>query len=412
MREGIYQSIQELTGHGQSTVYHNRIKAIVLLSDSEWNDYGDPLAGWDGTSVATSLGYYEEERDPLKLSESGRSQWTAYHNFDEDTNVTKSDPRQNLAIYAKNHDIIVFPIAYFKKGVIIPTALDNRFQNLADTTGGVYYKADSGEALKGVFEDIGRRLRQEAGVNTSAVLNFTYVKLNNVNVSGADVFDYIYQEDQSTFIKKWNTSTEYNTTEDQTADWYDDLKLNFDIGTMYIGDSWIGNFTLRSKQVGIVEFLGYGSEISFNIGENITPPQISEYSQPIYYGHQETQTLVIEYYSVSDSFHNTYQINYSGEKPVVVKLYYKKEGGGITDPYHQFTVRTYTCTDGCTHITGEGFLSRRNLQKGNYTFKIESVAADALPGEMSILKILESDAPGVLQEITKYLGNLGKIQLR
>jgi len=40
MRSAIYKSIQEINLHKRS----NTVKAIVLLSDGDYNYYGDPLA--------------------------------------------------------------------------------------------------------------------------------------------------------------------------------------------------------------------------------------------------------------------------------------------------------------------------------------------------------------------------------
>lgn len=417
MRDGIYRSIQELTGHGNSTYRRGSIKAIVLLSDSDWNDYGDPLAGWDGSSVATSLGYFEEEKDPTSFPESGRSQWTAFHSFDNETNVDKSDPRQNLANYAKKNNIIVFPVAYFKKGVSIPTALDNRFQAFAAETGGVYYKADSGEALKAIFEDIGRRLRQEAGVNTTATLNFTQVKVNEVIYSGNQTFDYIYQNGSSTQIVKWNQSRPlenpiYNYTEDQTTDWITDLKLVFNIGTMYLGDNWRANFTLKSKKEGTVEFFGEGSEVTFNEGEDVTLPELFQYSQPIRFGDLPTQDLKVPDFGVDpDTLRVWYTINYTGDQPVHVKISYKKLGD-ITQSYRQFSAKTFTCGEGCQNIQGEAYLNKRGLTIGSYSIKIEAIAADTDGVDNYKVLILESDAPMGVNTTLQRITDLFRILLR
>jgi hypothetical protein len=386
MRLGLYEAIEDIMnyrkdeGGSQPNTRQPVLRAIVLLSDSDWNDYGDPIAGDDGSGVNEKLGYYWEEKDPCKFPESGRSQWTAFPSFDnEPGKALKTDPRQNLAVYAAENNIKIFPIAYFRRDQSVPRALDERFQILADTTGGTYYRADSGARLKEIFEEIGRKLRQEAGVNTTAMLNFSQVKLNNITVPGNQAFDYVYQENLSTIVKKWNTTDTiyYDPKFDQTADWNDDQKLNFDLGTMYLGDYWRCNFTLKAKDTGTVEFFGNGSEITFNNGsEIVTVPGLFQYTQPIRFGYEPTHYLNILNYMVDASLKNQYSINYTGGKTVHAKLSYKKNTS-IAEQWRQFATVNYQCTvGGCYDISDERILNKWILGAGNYDFKLEAWADD------------------------------------
>jgi hypothetical protein len=384
MRYGLYKSINELTcGPGaDSQCRAKAIKAIVLLADAEWNDYGDPSAGWDGTQVKTSLGYYEAEKSPTSFPESGVSQWTAFTNFDDDTNVAKEDTRQNLGIYAAQHDIYIFPVAYFQKGTNVPSSIDKVFTQLASTTGGTYYRADSGENLREIFEEIGRKLRNEAGVNTTASLNFSQVKLNNITVPGNQAFDYVYQDGLSTMEHKWNASADIIPEHyfNQTPDWEDDQMLNFDLGTMYLGDWWTARFTLIAKEAGTVEFFGNGSSIRFNEGEEITIPGLFEYSRPIRFGDVPTSELWIDSFSVDDNFNSAYKVVYTGEKVVHVKLSYRKIEEGIpyiTVPWKQYAAVNYQCVGGiCGSIQDEQKLNKWLLTPGTYQFRCEAWASD------------------------------------
>lgn len=391
MRHGLYLAIEDMMGYRRlagdtpsSEFRSNSVKAIVLLSDSDWNDYGDPIAGWDGADVNSKLGYTVSEKDPTRFPESGRSQWTAFESFYgspiNDTALAKQNINQNLAYYAQQNGIMIFPIAYFRRDQNVPTALNERFSIMAEMTGGTYYRADSGEKLKEIFEEIGRKLRQEAGVNTTATLNFSQVKLNNITVPGNQAFDYFYQINLSTVIAKWNATAyiEPPHTDNQTDDWNEDQKLNFDLGTMYLGDIWQGNFSLIAKETGTVEFFGNGSEIVFNEGsEVVTIPGAFEYSQPIRFGTIPTEYLYITHYDVDPALKATYSINYTGDKTVHVKLYYLKTGD-ITGKWIQYASLNYQCNGRtCGNILDENILNKWILAKGTYDFKIEAWAQDA-----------------------------------
>jgi hypothetical protein len=127
IRYGLFQSINMLNASNDP----GAVKAIVLLSDSDWTAYGDPLAGWDGNVVKVNQGYWPEEKAPEDFNQGGTGQWTAFHEFG-----AKSSSLQNMANYARASDVKIFTIAYFKKGSIIPTKLNSTLDTLATSTGG------------------------------------------------------------------------------------------------------------------------------------------------------------------------------------------------------------------------------------------------------------------------------------
>jgi hypothetical protein len=386
MRYGIYKSIQELNGHGDSPYRDGSIKAIILLADQDWDDFGDPTAGANNKSSAidTQHGYYLSEKSPYdgdNFPRGGLSAWTAYEAFDDDnTSISKSDQRQNLAYYAAENGIYIFTVAYFKKGTIIPPSLEDRLTYMAYTTGGDYYVADTGEGLGEIFNKIGERLRKEASVNTTATLNFTKVKVGTSEIlPGSEFFDYLPIDNVSTYIRRWNQSVDLNETRNDSLNWTDAHKLEFDIGTMYIGDHWSACFTLHTKEntTGLVQLIDEGSEIVFNGGQNITIPGAFPYVQPIRYGDQPTENLTItNFHVVNDTLNAIFDIDYTGDKTVHVKLYYQKLGD-ISSGWNQYATLNYQCNNHiCQSIHGENSLNKFTLGTGLFMFKIDAWASD------------------------------------
>lgn len=201
--------------------------------------------------------------------------------------------------------------------------------------------------------------------------------LNNITIPGNQAFDYVYWDGVSTHLRKWNSSdTIYDYTYNQSPDWQDDLKLNFDLGTMYLGDLWQGNFTLRAKQPGTVQFFGNGSAITFNENESVTIPELFQYTQPIHFGDIPTENLKITYFNVNSSFNSVFDITYSGNKTVHVKLYYQKLGD-ISGGWKQYVALNYQCDNhSCSSLHGERAISKWTLGTGEFMFKIEAWASD------------------------------------
>jgi len=381
LRYGLYTAINDMIGLEESEPRDGAIRAIVVLTDPEWNEWGDPSAGWDGTSVATANAV--TNKLPWALPESGVSAWVPFDEFGVgdpavwEYNVPVSDPRQNMANYAKEHDIIIYTIAYPKKDVNIDTARERIMRQMADSTGGMYFEARNGTSLEGIFETIGKDLREKAIVNTTAVLNFTNVKLNDITVPGNQTFDYIYREDISTVTHKWNITNdliEYGCRND-TLNWTTDQKLTFDLGTMYRGDLWRANFTLKAKDYGLVE-LFEGSYVSSEGNPDVIIPPSFLYGGPTIRGDEPTQSLEITYFNVSESLNAVYDIAYSGNKEVQARLYYRKSGD-ITGNWVQIGKATYRFEDGCLNIHDEKQLNKWMFGSDYYMFKIEAWAVDA-----------------------------------
>jgi hypothetical protein len=245
MRSAIYKSVNEINTHGRSTA----IKAIILLSDGDYNWYGDPLAR--GTGHADSSGYRADDYGDLD---------TDYMTFTGLGSGKFSE--QNMSVYAKNHGIKIYSIAF---GNTITSGGRTTLSILANATGGKYYVASATD-ITSVYTSIAGDLKDTAGVNATMVTDFQNINVTGVSLPGAQVYDYIYNSTASTKIGWQNGVT--NVT-NQTTDWISDNKLDFTIGTIKVGQQWNATFRLKVKKPGNVDLFGPGSSLIFNNGTEI-----------------------------------------------------------------------------------------------------------------------------------------------
>ena len=382
LRYGLYRAINEMIGLEGTPQRPDAIRAIVLLTDIEWNDWGDPTAGWDGTSVKTSQA--ETKKSPWELPEGGLSAWVPFYSFGRmvngnmtvDTNVAISDPRQNMVNYAKDHNIIIYPIAYPEKDNNIDTAHERVLRYIADSTGGQYFEARSGTELRTIFEQIGKDLRQRASINTTAVFNFTNVKIDGtLDVPGIEAFDYVYQEGESTKIQKWTGTDHLVEHRNDTVNWTNNQKLVFDLGTMYSGDRWVTNFTLRANMTGTVEL--FEDSYVYSDDDTIVVPQPIIQTGGITFGDVPTSDLNIDWFTVDSSMNAAYSISYTGEETVHTRLYYRKAtdsaGNPVTGSWKQFAARNYRLNS----IQDDAVVNKWMLGSGTYYFMLEAWAKDA-----------------------------------
>lgn len=286
MRYGLYKAINHLN---TTPADPGTIKAVILLADSEWSAYGDPIAGWDGTSVKTQQGYWESEKDPITMNQGGLSAWTAFSEF-----RTKDSPLQNMANYAIASGVKIYSIAYFKKGTRVPDSLEERLKILASSTGGKYFRADSAASLDSIYSIIAEELKRYAGVNTSMSMDFSSVSVyyNNMTTMypGSNVFSYVYEQGNSTAITSWmsrngtqelitdklpvppypanaipgpvNGNITYPYSLDQREQWAAN-RLDFYVGNISIKQTWQARFKLKALVPGAITLFGNSTSICF-----------------------------------------------------------------------------------------------------------------------------------------------------
>jgi hypothetical protein len=243
MRSAIYKSINEINLHKRS----NTVKGIILLSDGDYNWYGDPLA--QGTGYADSSGHRAEDYNLLD---------TSYMTFTVPTPNSGPFSNQNMSVYAKNNGIRIYSIAF---GSSITPSGKTTLSVLANATGGKFYTASATD-IEDVYKAIAGDLQDTAGVDTKMVADFKKVNVTGVDVNGYEVFDYVFHPTASTKIS-WQDGITTNVT-DQSDDWNADNKLNFTIGTMKVGQTWEATFRLKVKKSGSIDVFGPNSALIFN----------------------------------------------------------------------------------------------------------------------------------------------------
>lgn len=243
---------------------------------------------------------------------------------------------QNMSNYARDNNIKIFVVSYTDS---VSADRQRELDTLAQGTGGFHRHAATEQDLIDIYAEIGEVLRKEAAVNATANMNFTQVRLNNITYPGSAVFDYVPRPNASTVEHRWNSSpsSDWYHNWSQQDDWQDYI-LSFNIGTLWIGDTWLANFTLKVNRTGIISFPYSPSDVSFEGTGGDTSVLIPV---AIFGSQQQTNTQ-----EVSDSLEITdfkwtnsnpatdvidleWKWIYSGNQTVDKEIYYFVEGSNI-----------------------------------------------------------------------------------
>ncbi|MDD1654627.1 MAG: VWA domain-containing protein [Methanomicrobiales archaeon] len=253
MRKALKVAIDELIANARPET----VAAIVILSDGDYNWFGDPLARGTGNQWSpTSYG---------DLSSS-------YYTF----TGLGSGPfsNQNMSQYAKSHGIKIFTIAY---GGSLSTGGQNSMRYLAEGSGGKYYEA-SASNIGEIYTAIAGELHNEAGVDTAMNLDFNDIEVNTETFTDDQVFEYQYIDSpvasalRSTRIySELGSEILEDRTFDQGSDWADHM-LTFPIGTIRLNQVWEANYTVKVLKVGQIRVFDSSSTITFNNGQTVTLP--------------------------------------------------------------------------------------------------------------------------------------------
>lgn len=384
MREAVRMSIQALTEVNRNKA----VKAIVLLSDGDYNWYGDPLARNSGRGVTW---------DPDDFGDL-TSYWYSYSSL--------NSTNQNMSAYAKNNGIKIYSIAFANS---ISTSGKTTLQTLAVSTGGKYYEA-SATNIADVYTAIAGELRTEAGVNTQVDLDFGTIEVNYELIEVNDtfrVFDYVSDPVLSTRIHSYNQTADIIPAyvRNDTQSWNENKSLYFDAGTIKLGQVWEARYRLRVLTDGSINIFGPGSQIIFDNGAStlLLP-----------------QTLITGVPSMVSTGVNTSELNIttgdsssgtddSGMEYVEWPIY--REYTGI----YNVTERYYISNDGGMQwiLLGEAILTPEEANQDGYfrypkillppgiiDFKVESSALDA-PGP--IIAVPPQSQPNVIPTGTFYI---------
>ncbi|KQC03890.1 MAG: hypothetical protein APR53_04560 [Methanoculleus sp. SDB] len=341
MRYGLYEAGKELIANSNP----GAVKAVILLTDGDWNTGGDPQGGYGVTS----------------FPETGTG---------------------SVITWIKNNNIRIYTIRLGSSGN------EADLQAYAAESNGTYYHAPTGDDLAAIYTEIAGDLKTAAGVDTSMDIMFDGIEINNVSYAGdaADIVEYVYQVGDSTTIESWNfTHTIIPlTSKDQRADWNACRSLNFtvdDIGTIRLNQTWEAHFLLRVLQGGNINIFGPDSLISFDNGAGtLALPDTFITAVP------NLNATGIDFMSLSlenfespnrdtfvDTLQLTWDLNYTGQFDVTQSLWYQRVGDPTAVRFKQI-VAVNPIPIPAAYATS---LDCRNLNPGEYLIWITAKAPDA-----------------------------------
>jgi Mg-chelatase subunit ChlD len=380
LRYGLKLAIDQLVSSGNAN--DKSVKAVIVLSDGDYNYYGDPLA-----RAAHSASW---PTDPSKYTTNLDTRWLKF------TGSGLSAAQQNMSEYARAKGIRIFTIG-FAQG--ISPGGQEVLGMIANGSGGKYYYAPTADRLGGIYEEIAGTLKDTAGVNTTMNISFQNIVVNNVTVPGEQVYNYTYLEDHSTKIDYWNDTmhfTGYPMTVDSSAQWNSARNISFNIGTVRLSQYWQATFTLEVLKEGVINVFGPGSEISTQ--DSPMPLKIPDVyvtalpnnTIPMLAGgaHLQVRDLVVTNAGTKSSADLRWNLVYDGIDTVsedVMIAPYGTEDQWIHMPEKQASNTTTTDT-ASVPVSG--------LADGYYTIQVDGKALDADPAS-DYINIYYSEATGI-----------------
>ncbi len=364
-RKALYTSIQEMIAN--RTPDPEAVQAVILMTDGEFNYYGDPLAR--GRGYTDYWWWYPYITRHTWFSGLGGQ-------IGEDNSNVFTE--QNMSIFATNNNISIYTIS-FSDDIVNGSTTWNTLETLAEATGGRHYHAESGEQLTQVYTEIAGELKTEAGVNTTMDISFENVEVNSTPVAGDQVFDYVYADGVSTLIYSYNdTATIIPAhTRDDTANWTTNRVLPFDIGTIRLEQVWEATFRLKVKKDGNINVFGPNSTITFNNGtDSLDLPDMFITAIP------DLNNTGVDFRDLSiwgltatgaPPYHELlplqWNVNYTGTSTVTEEIAYSSDGGYTWVLFDTKTADNTTSQDS-TH------LDVRDLPGGEYLIRVHAYAPD------------------------------------
>ena len=337
MREGLYRSVKLLVDDPRSST----VSAVVLLTDGAWNTGGNPQGG-SGTTSFSPVG------------------------------------TGSVITWAKNNSIRIYTIRLGTE------ASQTELMAYANETGGKYYDAPTADQLDDVYTAIAGDLKDNAGVNTSMMTDFENVNVTGITMPGNQVFDYVYDPIASTKII-WQNGTTSVPAINQSADWAADNKLDFNIGTIKVGQFWNATFRLRVNQSGIIDVFGKDSTVTFNGGnESLKLPQtfitvVPQLNATVILAKtiSLTNLTVTEPGEIKALLPVMWFTNYTGNKTLTEQIYYSIDDG----PWVLFDTKSHPYPYGenitPTEYVDYAQLDVTKLPPGGYKIKVYATAPDS-----------------------------------
>jgi hypothetical protein len=425
MREGFRKAIQEMVSKPKP----GAVRAVILMTDGNWNNGGSPLAigkgyqdiAWVTTNRAIDVGgsryhgfssladHFEDEdyrwysglggtintlnnvqvvRYPVTIDSSTGVQTGArtYRTLNSVPYCSDGQfTNQNMSVYAQTNNIRLYTISFSQN---VPVSERTALTILANSTGGFYKHAPTQADLANVYQEIAGDLKDEAGVNVTMMADYQNVNVTGVTVPGAQVFSYISHPIYSTKID-WQDGVTNVTN--QSADWDADRQLSFNIGTIKVGQSWNTTFRLKANQSGSIDIFGANSLISFNGGAStLTLPHTFLTVVPqLNATALGSKTLTLENLTVTETgeiksyIPVQWKTTYSGNKTITEEVFYSIDNG----PWVRFDAITHAYPYApdivsMTNYVDYSQLDVRKLPPGGYKIKVYATASDVPDDEL------------------------------
>ncbi|WP_301677101.1 VWA domain-containing protein [Methanoculleus methanifontis] len=409
MREAFYTAISHLRDNGRPEA----VKAVILMSDGDWNYHGTPLGHgiglqdwtWSGNTI--TYDYYEYYDGLGGTLEYGwitvpKVGYDGYYYNNEKTDYCPSGigevTNQNMSNYAIANNISLYTITFAYNPDNVRTAMET----LANSTDGFYEHAPDADDLTDIYERIAGELKTEAGVDTELDVVFENVEVNGNLTTGTSVFDYVHEEDVSTTIESWidnETVDHYEIipryTRDDTPNWTAaNPHLPFNIGTVRLGQTWETTFRLAVKTEGNINIFGPGSTISFNNGtDSLELPDTFITAVPLNntgmdFAALEIKDLVFTGTGPIDEFFPVaWDLNYTGLYDVTEDVFYSND-----NEYTWVKFDTLSATN--TTTGGTSTLDVRGLPPGEYIIWVRGSAPDTADSSDKITMDVRAGATG------------------
>jgi len=355
MREGLYRSVRMIMDNRSRNA--DPVEAIVLLTDGNWNIGGDPRALVDYDAEGR---YYER---------------AGFENLSSDKSVIA---------YAEENGIKIFTIALGDE----PS--HGELLSYADKTGGKFYSATAGDDLTQVYEDIAQKLQEAASVNTTMDLAFDPVTININNTPTLTNDALEYDSDYPTkMLKYWtnNGSVFWGpkwVNQAENGDW-DGQNLTFDVGDIYLNQTWETTFRLKVLKEGNIDIFGNESVIHFNGTQGKTKLGLPHtfITASLVLDETDATTSDIWLYSLTVSTEDpgilvpSWNLNYTGNKSVTQKVLYQFSPDNIwwDGTWHAADTKHHPSD---TDINGT-YSSRLDLKKEGGWYKIRVTAREDTP---------------------------------
>jgi hypothetical protein len=363
-REALKRSIDLLNASPNSDP--NAKQAIILMTDGDYNWKGNPLGR--GTARGSSYSFSTNSLEP--------NNFLYYSGLGCSLGATNCQlTEQNMSIYAKNNNIRLYMIGF--ASTLDPQGVSD-MKVMANATGGFYDYAPDATKLNEIYTKIAGDLKDTAGVNTTMTADFDKVNVTGFAMEGDQVYDYVYHPTESTKIRWQDGIT--NVT-NQSDDWRADSQLDFNIGTIKVGQYWNATFRLKVNQSGLIDVFGKNSTVSFNNNNEILylPQTFITVVPNLTVTEIMVKTITLDNLTCTETgeikalIPVMWNTNYTGNKTLTEKVFYRIDDKG---PWVQFDIKTHPYDPLTMEYVDYAQLDVTKLPPGSYQIMVYATASD------------------------------------